>query len=114
MLYDLHRILNTAGHWSRERTKLSFLSFIMAARTIDLHRNWEKALEEIWRADFRRAAESLRDIGVLMINLSEIMKSDGAENLLSDRQYRFYSRCMSVAKPAQKMRKHSLCARARA
>ena len=71
----------------------------------------EKALEEIWRADFRRAAESLRDIGVLMINLSEIMKSDGEENLPSDRQYRFYSRCMSVAKPAQKMRKHSPCAR---
>lgn len=40
----------------------------------DFYDEREKALEELWRADFRRAADSLHDIGVLMINLSEIMK----------------------------------------
>lgn len=76
----------------------------------DFYDEREKALEELWRADFRRAADSLHDIGVLMINLSEIMKSDGAENLPSDRQFRFYSRCMSVVKTAQNAETQSVCA----
>jgi hypothetical protein len=40
-------------------------------------------------------------VGVLMMHLSDLMKSDAAANLPEDRQYRFYSRCMSVVKAAQ-------------
>jgi hypothetical protein len=42
----------------------------------------EKALEERWRDDFRRTAESLQDIGVLMMHLSDLMKSDAVHSAL--------------------------------
>jgi hypothetical protein len=80
----------------------------------DLEAEFEKhdrRLEELWRAHFRRAAESLYDIGVLMVHLSDLMKSEAAENLPEDRQYRFYSRCMSVIKPAQNAETQSVCVR---
>jgi hypothetical protein len=46
-----------------------------------------------------------------MMHLSDLMKSDAARHLPEDRQYRFYSRCMSVVKPAQNAETQSVCAR---